>query len=34
MDKIERKYTTTETKLKNFLSNIAYIKINKDDFYD
>ena len=33
-DKIERKYTTTMIKLRNFLSNIAYIKINRDDFYD
>ena len=29
----ERKYTTTRTKSRNFLSNIAYVGINKDNFY-
>ena len=30
----ERKYTTTRIKSRNFLSNIAYVGINKDDFYN
>ena len=30
----ERKYTTTRIKLRNFLSNIAYAGINKEDFYN
>ena len=29
----ERKYTTSRTKSRNFLSNIAYVGINKDNFY-
>ena len=28
----ERKYTTTKTKSRNFLSNIAHVGINKEDF--
>ena len=30
----ERKYTTTRIKSRNFLSNISYVGINKEDFYD
>ena len=30
----ERKYTTTRIKSRNFLSNIAYVGINKEDFYN
>ena len=30
----ERKYTTTRIKSKNFLSNILYVGINKEDFYN
>ena len=33
-DKIERKYTTTRIKSRNFLSNIAYVGINREDFYN
>ena len=33
-DKIERKYTTTRMKSRNFLSNIAYVGINREDFYN
>ena len=28
----QRKYTTTKIKSRNFLSNIAYVGINKEDF--
>ena len=30
----ERKYTTTSIKSKNFLLNISYVGINKEDFYN
>ena len=30
----ERRYTTTRMKSKNFLSNISYVGINKEDFYN
>ena len=30
----ERKYTTTRIKSRNFLSNISYVGINKEDFYN
>ena len=30
----EKKYTTTRIKSRNFLSNIAYVGINKEDFYN
>ena len=30
----ERKYTTTKIKPRNFLSNISYVGINKEDFYN
>ena len=30
----ERKYTTTRIKSRSFLSNIAYVGINNDDFYN
>ena len=30
----ERKYTTTRIKSRNFLSNVAYVGINKEDFYN
>ena len=30
----ERKYNTTRIKSRNFLSNIAYIGIKKEDFYN
>ena len=30
---IGKKYTTTRIKLRNFLSNIAYVGINKEDYY-
>ena len=29
----ERKYTTTRIKSRNFLSDIIYVGINKEDFY-
>ena len=29
----ERKYTTTRIKSRNFLLNISYVEINKEDFY-
>ena len=29
----ERKYTTTKIKSRNFLSDIIYVGINKEDFY-
>ena len=29
-----RKYSTTRIKSINFLSNIAYVRINKEDFYN
>ena len=32
-DKKERRYTTTRIKSRNFLSNIAYVGINREDFY-
>ena len=32
--KKERKYTTTRIKSRNFLSNIAYVGINREDFYN
>ena len=28
----QRKYTTTKIKSRNFLSNIAYVGVNKEDF--
>ena len=28
------KYTTTRIKFRNLLSNIAYIRINKEDYYN
>ena len=31
---IRRKYTTTRIKSRNFLSNIAYVGINKEDYYN
>ena len=31
---IGKKYTTTRMKLRNFLSNIAYVGINKEDYYN
>ena len=31
---IKVKYTTTRIKSKNFLSNIAYVGINKEDYYN
>ena len=30
----ERKYTTTRIKSRNFLTNISYVGINKEDFYN
>ena len=33
-DKIEREYTTTLIKSRNFLSNIVYVGINREDFYN
>ena len=33
-ERSERKYTTTRIKLRNFSSNIPYIGINKEDFYN
>ena len=30
----ERKYTTSRLKSRNFLSNISYVGINKEDFYN
>ena len=32
-DKKERRYTTTRIKPRNFLSNIAYVGINREEFY-
>ena len=32
-NKPDRKYTTTRIKSRNFLSNISYVGINKEDFY-
>ena len=32
--KSEKKYTTTRIKRRNFLSNISYVGINKEDFYN
>ena len=32
--KSERKYTTTRIKSRSFLSNISYVGINKEDFYN
>ena len=29
-----KKYTTTQIESRNFLSNIAYVEINKEDFYN
>ena len=29
-----KRYTTTRIKFKNFLSNIAYVGINKEDYYN
>ena len=31
---IRKKYTTTRIKSRNFLSNIAYLGINKEDYYN
>ena len=31
---IRKKYTTTRIKSRNFLSNIAYVGINKEDYYN
>ena len=31
---IGKKYTTTRIKSRNFLSNIAYVGINKEDYYN
>ena len=31
---IAKKYTTTRIKSRNFLSNIAYVGINKEDYYN
>ena len=33
-ERSERKYTTTRIKLRNFLSNIPNVGINKEDFYN
>ena len=33
-NKPDRKYTTTRIKSRNFLSNISYVGINKEDFYN
>ena len=33
-EKLERKYTTTRIKSRNFLSNISHDGINKEDFYN
>ena len=33
-DKIDRKYTSTRIRPRNFLSNIAYFGINREDFYN
>ena len=33
-ESIGRKYTTTRIKSRNFLSNIAYVGINKEDYYN
>ena len=29
-----KRYTTTRIKSRNFLSNIAYVGINKEDYYN
>ena len=29
-----KRYTTTRIKPRNFLSNIAYVRINKEDYYN
>ena len=34
VEKTERKYTTTRIKSLNFLSNISYVGLNKEDFYN
>ena len=31
---IKTKYTTTRIKSRNFLTNIAYVGINKEDYYN
>ena len=31
---IGKKYTTTRIKSRNLLSNIAYVRINKEDYYN
>ena len=31
---ISTKYTTTRIKSRNFLSNIAYVEINREDYYN
>ena len=33
-ERSERKYTTARIKSRNFLSNISYVGINKEDFYN
>ena len=33
-NKPEQKYTTTRIKSRNFLPNISYVGINKEDFYN
>ena len=33
-EKAETKYTTTRTKSRDFLSNISYVGINMEDFYN
>ena len=33
-EKTGRRYTTTRIKSRNFLSNISYVEINKEDFYN
>ena len=33
-ERSERKYTATRIKSRNFLSNISYVGINKEDFYN
>ena len=33
-ERTDRKYTTTRVKSRNFLSNISYVRINKEDFYN
>ena len=34
VEKTERKYTITRIKSRNFLSNMSYVGINKEDFYN